>query len=380
MLPITGQLKPQRFTFPRFQWLLQQRSRCVVDHFLHLGGNAQGPGIQMFQECFCLPSLQNRTGSLKNMEQNSLVTHWHVFPNKNCQFRKVFWKKIQLIKQRISGDGLSLHQVIAWGFFWDRNSYLRDAGKLRCLRIHQSVDMASHDSCWEQNIHPGAQDVNSSNKSEWSKKSFKKRFLKVMMMKFCKLGAKRLMICLPACDNVEMTNGHKSLLSLTARMKRMPKITQRSPISHRKFPFLLFQVTNTCLVIDISRTASFFIQSDQNRTLQWCAFWYFHRFRDSSSKKSQACWSQVWRSLTFPGGWGLELVGFCCSSHRTLNSEDGPTDDFLVEADPNIFVKVSRGCWGIRHKASENMPADVHDGSLRIDWIAKPTCKFQIIG
>ncbi len=26
-----------------------------------------------------------------------------------------------------------LHQVIAWGFFWDRNSYLRDAGNLRRL-------------------------------------------------------------------------------------------------------------------------------------------------------------------------------------------------------------------------------------------------------
>lgn len=158
MLPITGQLKPQRFTFPRFQWLLQQRSRRVVDHFLHLGGNAQGPGGQMFQEDVpSLPSLQNRTGSLK---KNGTKTHWsHAldmsFQQKNFQCRKVFWIKKQLIKQRISGDGLSLHQVIAWGFFWDRNSYLRDAGKLRRLRIHQSVDMASHDSCWEQNIHPG---------------------------------------------------------------------------------------------------------------------------------------------------------------------------------------------------------------------------------
>lgn len=44
---------------------------------------------------------------------------------------------------------------------------------------------------------------------------FKKGFLKVMMMKFRKLGAKRLMICLPACDNVEMTTEHKSLLSLS---------------------------------------------------------------------------------------------------------------------------------------------------------------------
>ena len=43
---------------------------------------------------------------------------------------------------------------------------------------------------------------------------FRKGFLKVMMT-FCKLGAKRLMICLPACDRVEMMNGHKSLLSLS---------------------------------------------------------------------------------------------------------------------------------------------------------------------
>lgn len=97
MLPITGQLKPQRFTFPRFQWLLQQRSRCVVDHFLHLGGNAQGPGIQMFQECFCLPSLQKIEPEVsKNMEQNR--TDWsHAldmsFQQKYFQFRKVFWKK-----------------------------------------------------------------------------------------------------------------------------------------------------------------------------------------------------------------------------------------------------------------------------------------------
>lgn len=162
---------------------------------------------------------KDRTRSLKKhgTEQNWLVTRtWHVFPAKILSiFGRFFGKKNQLIKLRISGDGLFLHQVIAWGFFWDRNSYLRDAGKLRRLRIHQSVDMASHDSCWEQNIHPGAQDVNISNKSQWSKKSFKKRFLKVMMMKSCNLGAKRLMICLPACDNVEMTNGHKSLLSLS---------------------------------------------------------------------------------------------------------------------------------------------------------------------
>jgi len=142
----------------------------VVDHFLHLGGNAQGPGIQMFQECFCLPSLQKIEPEVsKNMEQNR--TDWsHAldmsFQQKYFQFSEGFLEKKQLIKLRISGDGLFLHQVIAWGFFWDRNSYLRDAGKLRRLRIHQSVDMASHDSCWEQNIHPGAQDVNISNKSQ----------------------------------------------------------------------------------------------------------------------------------------------------------------------------------------------------------------------
>ena len=37
-------------------------------------------------------------------------------------------------------------------------------------------------------------------------------------------------------------------------------------------------------------------------------------------------------------------LDFVVCSHRTLNSEDGLTDDSLVEADPIICVKVCRGC------------------------------------
>ena len=87
---LTGQLKPQRFTFPRFQWLLQQRSRRVVDHFLHLGGNAQGPwgqmkGMQAFQAFKIEPEVSKTWNK----------THWsHIdmsFQQKSFNFLKPFW-------------------------------------------------------------------------------------------------------------------------------------------------------------------------------------------------------------------------------------------------------------------------------------------------